>query len=62
MLSQLGKVACEDHKTRFNEVDQEEKNYTLIDETCYNLEDDNTDSDITDVQIFAGGDDDMYFF
>jgi len=47
-------VASEDHETRFNEVDQEEKNYTLIDETCYNLEDDNTDSDITDVQIFAG--------
>ena len=54
-------MASEDHKTRFNEVDQEEKNYTLIDETCYNLEDDNTDSDITDVQIFAGGDDDKCF-
>ena len=53
-------MACGDYKTRFNEVDQEEKNYTLIDETCYNLEDDNTDSDITDVQIFAGGDDDKY--
>merc|ERR1711973_532428 len=54
LFSQSGKVACEDHETRFNEVDQEEKNYTLIDETCYNLEDDNTDSEITDVQIFAG--------
>ena len=54
-------MASEDHETRFNVVDQEEKKYTLIDETCYNLEDDNTDSDITDVQIFAGGDDDKYF-